>query len=66
MKGLLPMKTLNVDDMAALFDERVETVRGWCREGKLTGVFRIGKGYKILESDLMAFIEAAKQPKMPA
>jgi len=49
---------LTVEQAAATLQIRPKTVKGWLREGKLTGC-KIGRQWRVREVDLDAFIQAA-------
>jgi excisionase family DNA binding protein len=49
---------LDVAQVCAAMGVTPQTVRSWLRSGKLKGR-RVGKGYRIMRSDLMAMIEEA-------
>jgi excisionase family DNA binding protein len=49
---------LNVAQVSAEFGVTPQTIRAWLASGKLKGR-RVGKGFRILRSDLMAMLEAA-------
>lgn len=54
-------KMYTVQEVAQQLRVSERTVRNWVERGELR-VFRIGKrGYRIPESDLLAFIESRKQ-----
>jgi len=61
--GVAPMqeRMFTVQEVAQQLRVSERTVRNWVERGELR-VFRIGKrGYRISESDLLAFIELRKQ-----
>ena len=64
--GVKPMqddKMHTVSEVAQRLRVSDRTVRNWVERGELK-VFRIGKrGYRIAESDLLAFIERKKQDR---
>ena len=49
---------LNVAQVCAAMGVTPQTVRSWLRSGKLKGR-RVGKGFRIMRSDLMAMLEQA-------
>lgn len=48
---------LTVEQAAATLQLRPKTIKGWLREGKLTGC-EIGRQWRVREVDLDAFIQA--------
>lgn len=53
-RGLLPQQYYSVDQVAALLNLHVKTVRAYVRDGRLKAT-RIGKQYRIAREDLEAF-----------
>ena len=49
---------LTVEQAAATLQLRPKTLKGWLREGKLTGC-KIGRQWRVREVDLEAFIQAS-------
>lgn len=47
----------DTDEIAAICDRKVETVREWIRNGVLPATKR-GRSYYVTESDLKTFLEA--------
>jgi len=56
--GVTMHALLTVEQAAATLQIRPKTVKGWLREGKLTGC-KIGRQWRVREVDLDAFIQAA-------
>lgn len=57
-------KMYTVQEVAQQLRVSERTVRNWVESGELR-VFRIGKrGYRISETDLLAFVERRKQQSM--
>lgn len=46
-------------EIAKQYKVPLVTVQKWIREGKLTA-YRLGKEYRVKESDLLAFVQAGK------
>ena len=52
-------KLFNCDEVAEIFGIKKITVYDWVRKGKLPAV-RVGKAYRVAESDIERYIEAHK------
>lgn len=50
---------LHVEDIAVLVNMHVESVRRWCRSGKLTS-YNFGNKYIVVGSDFKDFMRSAK------
>ena len=60
----MPEKMYTVEEVAEQLRVHVKTVRRWIASGELKA-FDAGKGYRISESNLAAFIEQRSQRKKP-
>lgn len=59
-KGGAILDTLyTTKEIAKQYKVPLVTVQKWIREGKLTA-YRLGKEYRVKESDLLAFVQAGK------
>ena len=43
-EGALPASDLTADQVAEVVDRTPACIRGWCRDGKLPGAYRMGEG----------------------
>lgn len=55
-------KLYNCEDVANRYDVKVETVWAWIREKRLPAV-KIGKGYRVKETDLVTFEQKNRTDK---
>lgn len=58
------MRVLSSEQVAAMLETNIKTVRCWLRRGRLPGVKAPG-GWRILEADLIAFLGGTFSDKRP-